>query len=82
MAKKRPVRSNCRYVIAPADEITPFRDWKKAVETAKDQVSVGQEVGPLQVIKVEQSWVIEVPETPEPTVEIEDVDDILFYDDE
>lgn len=82
MAKKKPAQNDFWYVIVPANEMTPFRDLQKALERAKDWISAEEKMEPLQVLKVTQSWVIEVPETPEPVEQEENAEDVSFYDDE
>lgn len=82
MDKKKPVQNDYWYVIVPANEMTPFRDLQKALEQAKDWISTEEKMEPLQVLKVTQSWVVEVPETPEPVVGEENAEDMWFYDDE
>ena len=62
--------------------MTPFRDLQKALEQATDWISAEEDMEPLQVLKVTQSWVVEVPETPEPVVGEENAEDMWFYDDE
>lgn len=81
MAKKKPVQNDFWYVIVPANEMTPFRYLKKALEQAKDLISDEENIEPLQVLKVTQSWVVEVPEIPEPVVKEEEAEDMWFYDD-
>lgn len=80
MAKKKPVQNDFWYVIVRANDMAPFRDLQKALEQAKDLISTEEEMEPLQVLEVTQSWVIEVPETPEPVVGEEHAEDMLFYD--
>ena len=80
MAKKKPVQNDYWYVIVPANEMTPFRDLQKALKQAKDWISIEEEMNPLQVLKVTQSWVIEVPEMLEPVVGGENAEDMWFYD--
>lgn len=82
MSKKKQVQNDYWYVIVPTNEMTPFRDLQKALEQAKDWISTEEEMEPLQVLKVTQSWVVEVPETPEPVVGEENAEDMWFYDDE
>lgn len=82
MDKKKPVQNDYWYVIVPANEMTPFRDLQKALEQAKDWISTEEKMEPLQVLKVTQSWVVKVPEIPEPVVGEESAEDMGFYDDD
>ena len=62
------------YVVVPTDSIVTFRDLKLAQEHAKDEVAVSEDC--FRVLEVVNSWYVYIPETPDPTVAEEPLDEL------
>ncbi len=75
MATKKKLPTDVVYVLVPTSQITTYYSLKDAQERAKDDL-VFDDSDSFRILAVTKSWVVEIPEQPEPIIDEESLDDL------
>ncbi len=75
MATKKKLPTDVVYVVVPVSQIGTFYSLKGAQEQAKGNLTF-DDSDSFRVLEVTKSWIVEIPDHPEPTIEEESLDDL------
>ncbi len=75
MATKKKLPTDIVYVVVPTSQISAFYSLKDAQEHSKDSLA-WDDSDSFRILAVTKSWIVEIPEQPEPIIDEESLDDL------